>query len=214
MGLRIPLSDLKGKKFGLLTIKDEAPQRGVNRFVVCDCECGTVGEFRLADVRFGRSTNCGCVRSKKMVARNTTHGLTSHPLYRMWRGMKERCEYSGHAKYFRYGGRGITVCPEWKSNFKSFVDWATVSGYAEGLEIDRINNDGNYEPDNCRWVTVKANRRNTSSNRILVFNGVSKCMAEWAEEIGISADAIKDRLNKLGWSVERALSTPLNAHLC
>ena len=177
------------------------------------CECGSIKDYRLSDVKSGKSSNCGCVRILGNKLRST-HGDSNIPLYKVWRGMKERCTYVKHVKFARYGGRGISVCAEWSESYESFKAWALFNGYEMGLELDRKDNDGNYCPDNCRWTTKKANRRNKSTNRILVFNGESKCMAEWAEITGISQDTIKDRLNKLTWPVDKALTVPVKSIIC
>jgi undecaprenyl pyrophosphate synthase len=101
------------------------------------------------------------------------------------------------------------MCEEWRTSFEAFRDWAMTSGYAEHLSIDRIANDGNYEPENCRWATLKEQQRNTRSNRILTYEGQSMTMVEWAEELGIKYVTLKTRLNKLGWSVEKSLTHPV-----
>lgn len=185
------------------------------RFVLAICDCGTEKQVRLADIKYGSSTNCGCIRSKKMSDINTSHGLSSHPLYRIWRGIMERCTYPKHVAYHLYGARGISVCDLWVSNFMSFYNWALDNGWKQGLQVDRFpDKNGNYSPDNCRIATSTQNNRNKSSNRLITFKGKTQCTAEWAEELGIDQNTIKDRLNKLRWSTAKALTTPLNAHLC
>lgn len=209
-----PASEFLGTKYSHFTIvKDMGIKKG-GRFVLALCDCGIEKQVRLADIKCGSSTNCGCIRRKKMSEINTSHGLSTDPLYSVWQGIKDRCYRKTNEKYDRYGGRGIVVCEEWKNDFKAFYDWAMEKGWRQGLEIDRENNDGIYSPVNCRVTTVIVNRRNTSSNRMLEYNGEKKCLSEWAEIIGISQDTLKDRVGKLKWSVEKALSTPLNSHLC
>lgn len=209
MAHRVPIDQLIGKAYGKLKILSEANSRGRDRFVLCRCECGNEKEYRLADVKFGGSTNCGCIRKEKLRAKHTTHNLSRHPLHRVWMGIKERCYYPKHQKYERYGGRGIKVCDEWKDDFKSFYDWAMANGYKKGLEVDRHpNTDGDYEPSNCRITTVLKNRRNKDNLVFLEYNGQRKCITEWAEEVGINARRIRERIKKLGWSVEQALTIP------
>lgn len=136
------------------------------------------------------------------------HGLSSTRIYNIWIDMKKRCYNTKSNRYKRYGGRGITVCDEWLHNPKAFFEWSIENGYADNLTIDRIDNDGNYEPGNCRWITQKEQQRNTSRNRFITANGVRKTMAEWAEITGISTNVIKDRLNKLHWNEQDAVTIP------
>ncbi len=118
-------------------------------------------------------------------------------LYPVWRNMLGRCENPLSEKYPLYGARGIKVCEEWH-NPKSFIDWVLANGYERGLQIDRINNDGNYEPNNCRFATRKQNQRNKRNNHILTINGISKCIAEWADIIGVTGSSISQSARKYG----------------
>lgn len=137
-----------------------------------------------------------------------THGKSGTRVYGIWCDMKKRCYNPKNKRYSRYGGRGISVCEEWKENFQMFYEWAMANGYTDELTIDRINVNGNYEPSNCRWVTVKEQQRNTSRNRFITVNGVTRTVSEWAEITGIHRDVIKDRLNKLHWTEEEAVTIP------
>ena len=135
-----------------------------------------------------------------------THGLSKTNLYSRWIDMKKRCYYINDKRHKNYGGRGIILCDEWKYNFLSFYKWAINNGFKKELSIDRINNDGNYEPSNCRWVTMKIQQRNTSRNHVLTAFGKTKTIAEWAEQFGLTQSLIKDRINKLHWDVEKAIT--------
>ena len=137
-----------------------------------------------------------------------THGLSNTRIYSIWCDMKRRCYNPKNKRYYCYGGKGINVCDEWKANFMSFYEWSMANGYADNLTIDRINVDGNYEPDNCRWATMKVQQRNTTRSHFVTANGETKTIAEWAEITGISQDVIKDRLLKLHWSEEEAVTIP------
>ena len=139
-----------------------------------------------------------------MNLRNTKHGQSKTRLYATWQNMKNRCYYEGFIEFDRYGGRGIEVCQEWRDNFVPFYEWAMASGYAEGLTLDRIDNDGNYCPENCRWLTKKAQQNNRSNNRYLTYNGKTQSVAQWAEELGVCAKTIRTRISR-GWSIEKAL---------
>lgn len=211
MSKKISTEEIIGKVYSKLTIIEDLGFRGVSiRFVSAICECGKIKSYRLGDIRIGKTTNCGCVRIAGLVKRSTSHGLSRHPLNRVWMGIKERCYYSKHEKFHNYGGRGIKVCDEWKNDFKAFYNWAMANGYKRGLEVDRWpNRDGNYEPSNCRITTELNNRRNTDSNIFIEYNGQKKCLSEWAETYGIHKRVIYDRIKKLSWPFEKAITTPV-----
>ena len=122
--------------------------------------------------------------------------------------MKARCVDPNSHKYHAYGGRGIKVCDEWLNSFESFYEWAMANGYQKDLSIDRIDNDGNYYPENCRWVTQKEQANNTRKNRLLTYNEETHTVAEWATIVGITKAALYHRLSR-GWSVKEALTTPM-----
>lgn len=126
----------------------------------------------------------------------------------VWRNMIQRCHNPNHHQYCSYGGRGITVCDEWRNDYSCFREWALKNGYVQGLTIDRIDNNGGYSPQNCRWATYKEQNRNKRSNRNITLNGETKCLTEWAEFFGISVFTATRRLNK-GWSAKDAFTTPL-----
>lgn len=138
----------------------------------------------------------------------STHGETKTRLHRIWCAMRERCESASHMHYENYGGRGISVCEEWNHDFVAFRDWAMSHGYQDGLTIDRIDVDGDYCPENCRWASVKEQQNNKRSNHIMRLNGVEHTISEWSEILGIKKTTIKERLN-IGWSDEEALTVPV-----
>lgn len=137
---------------------------------------------------------------------NLAHGMSQTRLYRAWDSMKARCYRKTTAPYKNYGDRGIIVCEEWRESFIAFRDWALANGYVEGLSLDRIDPNGNYEPKNCRWVTMKVQENNRRNNRRIEFNGKTHTMSEWSEILGISQYALFNRFRR-GWSIERALTT-------
>lgn len=139
------------------------------------------------------------------------HGKRNTRLYRIWLQMKNRCYNENTERYSDYGGRGISVCDEWKNNFQTFYDWSMSNGYDEHLTIDRIDNDGNYSPENCRWSTVQEQVRNTRSNVLLTLNGETHCVAEWSEITGIKETTIRSRI-RYGWNTERILTNPARKH--
>lgn len=137
-----------------------------------------------------------------------THGLSDTNLYQRWTDMKRRCYNPKNKRYSNYGARGIQVCEEWKSDFQAFYDWAMSNGYSDELTLDRIDVNGNYTPSNCRWSTLTEQMRNTTRNRYITAFGETKTVAEWSEIFNIHPDVIKDRLNKLHWDPEEAISLP------
>ena len=136
-----------------------------------------------------------------------THCGTGTRLFKIWCSMRERCYRVKHSAYNRYGGRGIKVCDEWK-DFVAFRDWAYLNGYAEKLTIDRIDNDGNYEPNNCRWVSYKQQENNKSSNRIVEYQGKKYTVSQLAELAGLNVSTIFQRIYK-GWSIDDVVNKPL-----
>lgn len=131
-------------------------------------------------------------------------GRSKTKLYSVWKTMKYRCSNKNNHKYKNYGGRGIKVCDEWK-DYSLFKAWALSNGYRDNLTIDRVDVDGNYEPNNCRWVDMKTQQRNRSNNKLIEYKGETKCLSEWVEITGIGHKTILYRLNN-GWSVEKALT--------
>lgn len=200
------MNDLTGNKYGRWTVilEGERGHQGKRRWN-CICECGTRGLVYQDNLLSGKSESCGCLRQERSVAKCRTHGERHSRLYRIWTGMKTRCNNSYHTAYKDYGGRGVTICDEW-SDYTVFRDWALSHGYADNLTIDRIDNDGNYEPSNCRWVTQATQVNNCRSNRILEYNGERHTMAEWSKLTNIPYHTLAQRLEKLNWSVERALT--------
>lgn len=175
---------------------------------LCKCDCGSDVIVRGSNLRNGNTKSCGCIRKERTKMLNFVTGLTKSRLHRIWSGMKTRCYNDNALAYKDYGGRGIAVCEEWKYEFKPFHDWAMSHGYSHGLTIDRIDNNGNYCPENCRWVTMREQSRNTRRTKFITHNGESHCVAEWAEKYNISPGTLNSRIN-LGWDMELALITPV-----
>ena len=197
------LIDLKGVRFDHLVVKERAgaDKRG-HAMWLCQCDCGNTKTLPAHKLMAGEYKSCGCMHHKY------GHGQSDTRLYHIWRTMKARCVDSNSHKYHAYGGRGIAICDEWLNSFQSFYDWAMANGYREDLSIDRIDNDGNYEPSNCRWATSKEQANNTRANRNIEYNGESHTLAEWADIKGLTVSALHHRLSR-GWSVTDALSTPM-----
>ena len=162
--------DLTGMKFGHLTVlqRSENGKGGMTRFL-CRCDCGKLVTVMSKHIKSGAIDNCGCLsadrRMETKLKRGAAHGESETRLYRIWCGMKCRCYNKNRSRYADYGGRGITVCDEWRESFPAFRDWALSNGYADDLSIDRVNDDAGYSPENCRWATVVEQNNNRRKRR-------------------------------------------------
>lgn len=202
--------DLTGQKFGRLTVIERAEnnKNGSSQWV-CRCECGNNKVVFIGNLKNGHTTSCGCLQREQAVKANTKHGMKHTRIYNEWCGINRRCYNQNDRCYNNYGGRGITICDEWKNDFQAFYNWAMANGYADDLTIDRIDVNGNYEPSNCRWITRKEQGNNTRRNHLLTYNGKTQTLAQWADEIGISYDTLCSRIVQRHWDIERALTTPV-----
>lgn len=170
---------------------------------VVQCICGKQFKALKGNISSGHTKSCGCLVYRKP----SYHGMRGSPIYTSWDCMVQRCVNSKSAHFHNYGGRGIAICSEWR-DFKAFYAWAIVNGWAEGLELDRVNNNGNYEPCNCRWVTPAQNNLNKRTNRNLTYQGQTKTLKEWSLLTGLRVKTIQGRLDSLGWDMEKTLTTP------
>ena len=200
--------DLTGRKFGKLTVVERAKNsKGGKSRWLCSCDCGKEKIVLGDSLRNGITSSCGCKYFESNKGRNKTHGQTKTRLHRIWSSMKQRCNYPNARCFELYGGRGITVCDEWSNSFEAFRDWALANGYAEGLTIDRINVNGNYEPSNCRWATFKEQENNRTNNRKVTYKGKEYTLSKLAEELHISSATLAWRLNH-GWNEDHLAITP------
>ena len=204
------VSEFIGKKFGMLTVVADAGRRKSNNFggttpwVIAICECGGSGDYVLEKLRSGHTQTCGCSTGSIISKSLATHGASGSPLYKVWSEMKRRCDNPADTSYPNYGGRGISYDARW-SDFVLFRE--DMGDRPAGKTLERVDNDGDYCKENCRWATRKEQGRNKSSNRVLEAFGESKLLIEWAESSGIAQQTIWKRLNR-GWDVERAVSEP------
>ena len=171
------------------------------------CDCGKVAHVSYANLASGGSRSCGCLRVEVSSTLTKTHGLSKTPTYRIWRAMKQRCYRLADVGYVNYGGRGITVCERWVHSYENFLADMGERPTEKGVKfsIERNDNNGNYEPGNCRWATFGEQRRNCRTTHWLEFNGEKKSIAEWSEITRISSSLIYRRLG-LGWPPEAALT--------
>lgn len=203
-GCLVSEEDITNKTFNRLTaIKFHHKDRRGKSYWVFRCSCGNEVVARKSSVTFGEIKSCGC--SKK--TSHVTHGLSKSDLYSVFHAMKQRCFNKNCREYHNYGARGITICTAWLNDSESFFTWALNNGYKKGLTIDRIDNNGNYCPENCRWSTLDVQQRNKRSTRLLKYRGETRCEADWADLYKINRNTFRCRL-KRGWGIGKALLTP------
>ena len=197
------LINLSNKRFGsLLVISDGGRDAHGAVLWRCKCDCGKSTLVRGSSLTQGSTRSCGCgVTCAARRAR--THGQSNAPLYRSWQSMKSRCNNPKNADYRNYGGRGIVICLRWSSSFEAFSADMGPS-FFENAELDRKDNNGPYEPGNCRWLTHSAQQRNKRSNHLVAIGGVNKTLIEWSEETGLKANTILTRIRR-GWPESRLL---------
>lgn len=191
--------NLIGERFGRLTvISKNGKTKWGNVTWKCACDCGKTVIIPGGHLKSGHTKSCGCLAYDMHVEQLETHGYTTGGkprTFTIWRGMKARCLNPKSISYKNYGARGISICHEWRS-FKAFHEWAIANGYSDGLQLDRIDNEGNYCPSNCRWVTRTENARNTRVTRLITLNGKTQCAAAWIKELGISKSTFYKALHK------------------
>lgn len=200
------LINLLGKKIGSWMVLERAKNNKYGNIRwLCRCECKRKVIVLGDSLRRGVSTRCRSCASRELA---TTHGGTGTRLFTAWNDMRHRCSNENDIGYKDYGGRGIKVCKEWSKSFVVFRDWALANKYQHNLTIDRINNNGNYEPNNCCWSTKKQQARNRRNNHLIIINEVERTIAEWAEIAGIGRVTLLQRVNS-GWCEERLLIKPM-----
>lgn len=195
--------NLKDKQFGLLTVIERVESKNGHAMWKCKCVCGNTVIARTTALVNGHKQLCEDCQSKL----RKSSWVSDDRIYRTWMHMLQRCENVNDKAYKNYGMRGIKVCEEWH-DFTNFQEWALTNGYSDSLTIDRIDCNGNYEPNNCRWVTQKIQQNNRTNNCNLTLFGVTKTKKQWSEITGVKYTTISKRL-ALGWSVERALTEPV-----
>lgn len=202
-----------GKRFGKLTVIEELPgiprqKNKTRRVIKCKCDCGSTTTAYLENLASGNTSSCGCHRVEVVSLLNRTHGLSGHRLFWIWSHIKDRClnKLSKHYKY--YGANGVSLCNEWLESFAVFYKWAIDSGWKQGLTIERKDPFGNYCPENCTFVPMSQQNRNKRNHRMIEYKGVTRPLFLLCEEAGIDYRLVWLRL-KRGWSIDRALSTPI-----
>ena len=196
------MQDLTGQKFGMLTVIDFSHKEKNHYYWKCECECGNICIKNGSNLKSGSTKSCGCLHDTLPIK----HNLSSSKIYFVYHAIKWRCYNPKYKTYHRYGGRGITMCDEWLKDFMNFYNWAMANGYKDGLWIERIDNNGNYEPSNCKWATRQEQCQNREQTIKITYNGQTHCLTEWARITGINFYTLQSRYKK-GWDVEKMLTT-------
>lgn len=202
--------DITGETFGRLTVLGRDGYEGDRIMWSCRCSCGNVVSIPSNSLKSGNTRSCGCLKREEMAERFTKHGYAAEgrtPEYRAWQSIQMRCYNNKLAAYSRYGGRGIKVCERWKESFDNFLaDMGKRP--SDKHSIDRFpNNDGDYEPSNCRWATSSEQAYNRRSPHPITFRGQTKPLTHFAKEFNLPENTVRKRIS-FGWPIEKALTTP------
>lgn len=209
------VQDLTGQKFGRLTVLKLHHIRTVKsinnktrniRYYLCKCDCGNKHIVSQVNLKNGNTKSCGCLNLDNLHSgkNRQTHNLSKNRIYKIYMGMKKRCCNSKSKNYISYGGRGIIICDEWLNDFMSFYNWAMTNGYQDNLTIDRINVNGNYSPENCRWATMQEQANNKRTNHKITYNNETHNISEWSSILGIKRQTLDNRINKLKYTIDKA----------
>ena len=200
------INDLTGRRFGRLVVLNREKSKNGKTCWLCQCDCGNKKIIKTTHLISKNTISCGCYRTEKHKKSITLfkkkHGLSKDRIYKILNGIKQRCLNKNSKIYKNYGGRGITICDEWKNDFMAFYKWSMENGYKDDLTIDRIDNNGNYEPSNCRWVTAKEQANNTRHNHFIEFNGEKYTISQWADFLKINRNIIDKRIQAGKTNVE------------
>lgn len=210
--------DLTGQRFGRLTVLERAvrgstPGKKHRTYWLCECDCGNVSVVLAEGLKSGNTTSCGCYHREVVSKTIMTHKRIEDNVYLKWSAMKARCFNKNTEHYSDYGGRGITVCDRWRDSFDLFYeDVSKLPHFGEdGYSLNRIDNDGNYEPGNVEWADSVVQNNNKRNNRLVTFNDKTQTVAKWSRETGIPYNVIYKRA-KLGWSLDEILTTPVRKY--
>lgn len=200
--------NMDGLVFGRLTVVAFSHTHDGRAMWSCACACGKLAVVNGKLLRSGHTQSCGCLGVEARVAATKKHGASrsNDRTYNCWKDMRKRCNNPASAYYYRYGGRGISVCSAW-DNYNTFL--ADMGACPEGYSIERIDINKGYEPENCKWIPANRQQRNTSKSRYITAFGKTQLLVEWAEEYSIPMRTLAQRLGKLGWPTEVAISTPV-----
>lgn len=205
------VKDLTGQKFGRLEVIgiDDNGDRKTNW--ICQCDCGAIKSVRSDSLQNGAVKSCGCLKKeqdRQNLTKHHSHKQSGTRLYQIWVGLKGRCQNENNARYSNYGGRGISVCEEWNKSFQAFYDWSLENGYDETLTIDRIDNDGNYAPANCRWATIEEQCNNRRTNVVIKIGNAEKTLTQWCDIFEVDYKTIYARYRRNEYSTIHDLFNP------
>jgi len=189
--------NLIGKRFGKLTVVSfRSVDNNGHAYWLCRCDCGRFKVVRGAHLKDKHVRSCGCWNPR------ITHGMSGTRIYNIWSKMLQRCYLKSDHAYSSYGGRGISVCREWRK-FESFYNWSMDHGYSESLSIDRKNNDGNYEPSNCRWATPKQQANNNRHNHLVNVDGKLITISQYADQLNVEQTRLRKKLVSVNWDTKK-----------
>ncbi len=201
--------DFTGMRFGKLTVLRKITTNGGHGTLwECQCDCGNIVSVRHDSLKTGHTSSCGCYN--KSGKSHIRHGKTNTRIHRIWNAMKQRCTNPNCKAWKNYGGREITICDEWngKDGFENFYEWSSLHGYTDELTIDRIDVNGNYCPENCRWVTRKEQQNNRRANVVITYNNEKHTLTEWADILGVNSATLINR-HRLGWNDIDIITKPI-----
>lgn len=198
--------DITGQKFGRLTALYKLHNTTGNTKWLCICDCGNFAEVTISNLTTSHTKSCGCYQIDMAIKNGTKHGKYNTRLYKIWQGMKDRCYNKNIIAYKDYGARGIIICDAWRNNFTNFYDWAINNGYKDNLTIERVDVNGNYEPENCCWATPTQQARNRRNTKYITYHDETKPLAEWCDILNLNYDMVYDRIYQYHWSIEEALT--------
>lgn len=188
--------NLSNQKFNKLTAIEFAFKKDNKRFWRCICECGNQTFVNVYNLKHNKVRSCGCQKRENLIMRSTKHSMRNTKIYNVWKGIKSRCYNKNSKAFINYGKRGISMCSEWKNDFTIFYNWSIENGYHEGLTIDRIDNNGNYEPANCRWVDRLTQNNNTRSTKHYIYKGQDYTLSDLSLKFKINRNTLKSKLRR------------------
>ena len=208
------LENLSGQKFKRLVVikqvEDYVSPKGHHAWQwLCECDCGNKVIVNTHRLKAGLTSSCGCLQKEILTKRNMKHNESHTRLYKIWVDMRARCYNCNDSEYKNYGGRGISVCDEWKDNYLSFSQWAKESGYNDKLTIDRIDVNGNYCSQNCKWSNSIEQANNKRNSSFITYKEETKTIAEWAKFLNIPYITLYSRLKYYNWPIEKAFTKPI-----
>lgn len=192
-------------------IENDRMEKGI-RWALCLCDCGKESEVRVSDLRSGNTSSCGCLREDARKIANFSHGMKRSRLYSTWTNMKTRCYNPKVSGFENYGGRGIAICNDWKDDFVNFYNWAMATGYNDNMTIERVDVNGNYEPENCMWIKADEQSKNRRGNIYIELNGKTETLKGWCDELGLPYKIVHQRMKRDNLNPKENLKWYMNKH--